>query len=1245
MLGLLKNLWLGLMLIALASALLLFSDMDRRQGARKSSRDLPRLAIMQWASTDLLDHTVEGIVEGLRRQGFEHGRTANIRFFNASNDNTTGNVMARDVSGGSYDLVLTASTLALQAVAQANTAGRVVHVFGGVTDPYGAGVGITGPKPDQHPAHLVGVGTFQPVERAIRIARQMNPKLSKIGVVWNPGESNSEACVLKARATCKELGIGLVEANAGSTSEVPEAIRSILARGSEAVWVGGDTVAISSISAIVSSARAAKVPVFTNDPSDTSKGALFGVGASYQDVGIAVGEIGGKILRGSSPKSFGVENLVPEMLTLNEPLAKEFSGWSLPAELRAQAAAARAATPRVRLQPQPGRTYTAGLLYFGPNPVFEMAGTGVREALKDAGFVEGENLVLHVMHANNDTSFLPQAVQQMANRRPDILIPLSTPCLAAVLASPQKIPVVFGIVTAPLQAGAGKSFEEHLPHVTGAVWTAPAPEAFDWIASLFPKARKLGFIYNPSHDNSLMKAEAVRAQCKRHGWVPEERSINAPGEIMEVLSSLLQASPDVVFGLGDNTVVSAFSAVANACLRGKVPLVAEDNSLMGSGALFSIGGNPRSEGRHTGQLAVRVLLGEPPSGIPFEPSAEKEIAVDFEAAKRLGVKFPVDLLKRTGKFHRLQSVCGRPLRIAMVNLVQNRMLELGEAGFLRGLREAGLSEGVDFTLRRYNAQGEISQLPALLDSARNLNPDLIVTVTTPAMMAAVNRIRDVPIIFFVSSDPRATSLFQRDAVPPNITGVHDDPPMDQLLEMAVRHNPELKAVGIVYDPAQFNAALSAKKLRAACAQKKIQLQEATASALTELPVAVQALIQRGAKALLLSADNLVVTGFSLVHKTAAQANLPVFVTEANLMDEGATGAIGEDYEAWGIQAGKLAAKVLSGVPPKELPFAVTGAGKIREPVKTAVPAPRREAPARPWEIRIARYNDAQFSVDTWRGIMDGFKKQGLREGREFNVRCLNAQGDMTTLTSIMTSIRAERPDLIMTISTSTLQAALRQAEKLPVVFACVADAIRAGAGKSETDHVPNVTGITTLSPFAPMARLIRMSVPNVRAVGTLFSPGEVNAEHNRKWFAEALGKEGLKLVSVPINNSAETSEATSVMLRSDIQVVCQIMDNTARPAFAQITKRARDAGLPFFSFDSSSIKEGATLALGRDYYFSGVEAAEVAVRVLRGANPAQIPFANTRTEIVALNPDLIKKYGVDLPPEYLKKVQAEKTEE
>lgn len=926
----LKNMWPGLALIGLASGVLLVSDLDRRQNAGRE-RNLPRLAILQWTSTDLLDRTVEGMVEGLRHQGFEQGRTASIRFFNAAGDTATANLMAREATGGSFDLVLTASTLALQAVAAANRDGTVPHVFAGVTDPYGAGVGITGSGRDEHPPHLTGVGTFQPVDAAIRMARQMNPGLKRLGVVWNPSEDNSEACVRMARATCGELGVELIEAQAGNTSEVAEAVRSVLARKAEAVWIGGDTVAMAAIHTILSTAADAGIPVFSNDPTDAARGALFGLGASYRQVGFEAGDRAGQILRGASPASFAVDDFAPEVLTLNDSPAGRWPAWTIRDDHYARARTDKPAVAAGPVGPEPGRIYSAGVLSFGPNPIFEMAAVGIREALEQAGFVAGGNLVLHEMHANNDISMLPQVVQRMVQRRPDLLIPLSTPCLAAVLAGTGDLPVVFGVVTSPIEAGAGDSFERHLPQVTGAVWTAPAPESVEWIRRLFPKATRLGVLYNPAHANSLAEVEAIRELCRPHGLTLIERSLNTSGEVKEAMTSLLQADPDIVFGMGDNTVVTSFAAVADACLKAGVPLVADDASLMGSGALFSVGAGPRLEGRHAGQLAARVLLGENPADIPFMPSVELETAVDLEAARKLNLALPVDFLKAADLFFHLHARRERPARVALVNLVQTRVLEQGEEGVRQGLVDSGLKEGVDFTLRPYNAQGEIAQLPALLDAALQQDPDLLVTVTTPAMIAALNRVKDVPVVFTVSSDPVALGIVKADAIPAHVTGVHDDPPVDRLLEMAMQYIPGLASVSIVYDPAQPNAVLSVEKLRRVCREQGIRLHEATAFSVTDLPAAVQSVVQRKAGALVLSADNLVLAGFPAILGAARAAGLPIFTTDPDLVEQGATGAIGDDYHAWGVQAGRLAAKVLAGVPPGVLPMETTRNQKVLAP--------------------------------------------------------------------------------------------------------------------------------------------------------------------------------------------------------------------------------------------------------------------------------------------------------------------------
>jgi len=104
----------------------------------------------------------------LTERGYRDGDKIRLHRFSAEADLPTANTIAKQITDGSYPMVITISTLSLQAVAGANTAGRATHVFGGVTDPPGAGVGIEKLGSLNKPKYLTGFGTFQPVDKILR---------------------------------------------------------------------------------------------------------------------------------------------------------------------------------------------------------------------------------------------------------------------------------------------------------------------------------------------------------------------------------------------------------------------------------------------------------------------------------------------------------------------------------------------------------------------------------------------------------------------------------------------------------------------------------------------------------------------------------------------------------------------------------------------------------------------------------------------------------------------------------------------------------------------------------------------------------------------------------------------------------------------------------------------------------------------------------------------------------------------
>jgi len=331
MLPTLKRLLLGISLIVLASTVLLLSDLKRRT---LTAGAVPHIGLLQHAPVVLLDDTVRGMVDSLAENGFVDGKTIVIQKYDAQGDIAVANLIAKEMVNAHFDLLLTASTLSMQAVANANRGGKTVQVFGAVADPAVAGVGISHDKPLDHPRNLVGIGSFLPVGEAFRIARDMFPGLKRVGVAWNPAEANSRAFTEKARQACQAMNIELLEANVENSNGVLEAEDSLVARGAQALWIGGDVTVSIAVDAVISVGRKARIPVFSITPGKPDRGTLFDYGADFYQIGKQTGELAVHILRGADPTQIPITNLVPTLLVVNTRALEGLKdSWRVPDDL------------------------------------------------------------------------------------------------------------------------------------------------------------------------------------------------------------------------------------------------------------------------------------------------------------------------------------------------------------------------------------------------------------------------------------------------------------------------------------------------------------------------------------------------------------------------------------------------------------------------------------------------------------------------------------------------------------------------------------------------------------------------------------------------------------------------------------------------------------------------------------------------------------------------------------------------
>lgn len=658
------RLWLGLLLIAAASATLVLTDRSGSgAGDALRSATARRIAIVQISSIDAMNAGRDGVLEFLAERGYTPEAGATIDRFNAEGDMGTLGQISAQVAGASppYDLVVTLSTPATQSFLRANKRG-LPQVFGLVASPPGIGVPLgEWAEGSARPPNLAGFGTLQPAELLFETLLACAPNVRRVGTVWNPAEPNAEASVKLGREVCAKLGIELVEANGTNVNEIVAATDVVLSRGVDCFWILADTNAIAAAPPIVERCRRSKVPVVTNFPNMADLGAAINFGADYRGMGIATGTIADLVLSGVPPREIPVENFVPATLWLN--LGGFGAGWNAPPSVLAEAerivaadggveiraieksftppGAAAIAAARPRTAPiAGGRVPEVAVLTFGRTPNFEECHEGFLAELARLGYESGRNIRLSLRDAQLDSGTLNTIVAAIDSERPDVVMPFTTPALQATLRRMKNRPVVFSLVASGVAAGAGVSETDHLPNVTGAQTTIDARGMREILAAVAPRVRTVGTVFAPSEANSLYHRDLLVSELSAAGIRVVAAAADRPTEIPEAADSLAAQGVEMIVQIADNASASGFNSIVRSADRANLPVFAFTTSAMASGATLSVALDYADVGGLAAQMLDRVLRGESPGSIPFAAPDQSLLLVNPARLERFGIPLP-----------------------------------------------------------------------------------------------------------------------------------------------------------------------------------------------------------------------------------------------------------------------------------------------------------------------------------------------------------------------------------------------------------------------------------------------------------------------------------------------------------------------------------------------------------------------------------------------------------------------------
>lgn len=253
-------------------------------------------------------------------------------------------------------------------------------------------------------------------------------------------------------------------------------------------------------------------------------------------------------------------------------------------------------------------------------------------------------------------------------------------------------------------------------------------------------------------------------------------------------------------------------------------------------------------------------------------------------------------------------------RIGVLQLVSHPALDQIYEGIQEGLAKEGLKEGENLELLFQNGQGDQSKLNTMSQQLVQDKAEVLVGIATPAAQALDNNVKnkDIPIVLGAITDPKGAGLVASNEKPgANITGVSDQPPVAEIVQLAKDLLPDAKKVGMLYSSSEMNSKFQVAKARKKAEALGLEVVEKPVASTNEVAQTVQVLAGE-VDFVFIPLDNTIANAMETVNQEATKQNLPIFPSVETMVEQGGLATVGISQKELGVQTGIMAAKIAKG---------------------------------------------------------------------------------------------------------------------------------------------------------------------------------------------------------------------------------------------------------------------------------------------------------------------------------------------
>ena len=279
---------------------------------------------------------------------------------------------------------------------------------------------------------------------------------------------------------------------------------------------------------------------------------------------------------------------------------------------------------------------------------------GLRDGLKELGYIEGENLIVELRDAKGDRSALQTMADELVGKKVDVIFTTGSRPTHAAKAVTKEIPIVFRHSADPAALGFLKNMQRPEGNVTGvaAFSSYMTDKRLEILKTIVPNLRRVHIFYDSNSKYSGGNFLAAQTVATKLGLEVADHGIKASDEIKPSFDKMQVRNGDAILQISDDLIESNVNLLFDGAKKLRLPTMFDQETWAIKGSLASYGPNYTQMGRQAAQLIDKLLKGGKPSDVPVQSASKFDLVINLRTANIIGLNITQETLHKADRIIR-----------------------------------------------------------------------------------------------------------------------------------------------------------------------------------------------------------------------------------------------------------------------------------------------------------------------------------------------------------------------------------------------------------------------------------------------------------------------------------------------------------------------------------------------------------------------------------------------------------------